>query len=681
MALDKDTKNLYFATKPSREKADIILKKAGNWYDTMRSNGYLDKLRATWAAYHGAQYGSFGDSHQIQFSGEQGELTNIAVNHMRNIAEHMINMITAVRPAMECRSVNTDYKSLIQAKLGNSLLDYYMREKRLEKYLETAVVYAIVLGSGYIKLSWNSAVGELYDLEDEIQPEGSDPLASPLLDVDRIEIREGDLEFSNLSPFDVYFDGSREDDDHDWVVCRSWKNRFDLIAKYPEYKEEILKLLGKDEYDTFSWNSSMRDESSLVAVYEFYHRKSEACPEGNYCEFLSENAVLSDGPLPYRNIPIYKVVPATILGTPYGYSPLFDLLPIQDAMNMLYSTILSNQNALGLQNILSPRGADIEFNELGSGLNIIEYNSGFDTPKALQLLNTPQEIFAYLDRLQADMETISGINSVTRGNPEASLRSGNALALVQSMAIQFISRLQRSYVAMIEDVGTGVINIVKDFATTPRIKTLVGKDNRSYVKEFSGEDLSGIQRVIVDVANPLAKTTAGKMEIAQNLLQMGAIKNAQDFMSVMNTGTLELFTDDEQRQLLLARAENEYLAEGKSVEALFTDDHANHIKEHATVLADPELRRDPLLVKTVQDHIQQHINLAKNTDPAVLILLAQQPIQQGPPPPAQAGPPPMPPGEEAMNSTAEQIGQLDGALPAPAASPAGPIDPAQNFPV
>ena len=39
----------------------------------------------------------------------------------------------------------------MQAKLANQLLDYYMREKRLEKYLQRAVEYAVVLGTGYIK--------------------------------------------------------------------------------------------------------------------------------------------------------------------------------------------------------------------------------------------------------------------------------------------------------------------------------------------------------------------------------------------------------------------------------------------------------------------------------------------------------------------------------------------------
>ena len=36
-------------------------------------------------------------------------------------------------------------------------------------------------------------------------------------------IYEGDVQFKNLSPFDVVFDTNKEDTHHDWVLCRSFK--------------------------------------------------------------------------------------------------------------------------------------------------------------------------------------------------------------------------------------------------------------------------------------------------------------------------------------------------------------------------------------------------------------------------------------------------------------------------
>jgi hypothetical protein len=64
-----------------------------------------------------------------------------------------------------------------------------------------------------------------------------------------------------------------------------------------------------------------------------------------------------------------------------------------------------------------------------------------------------------------------------------------------------------------------------------------------------------------------------------------------------------------------------------------------HILEHKAVMADPELRKDPDLVRNAQMHIQQHIDLLRNGDPDLLQLLGEQPLnpviaagQQGLPP-------------------------------------------------
>jgi len=231
----------YFASQEADKTADIILHKANAWYNELYNNGYLTKVKNVWMAYHGAYYASLNGSHKIVFGGEQGELTHLVVNHLRNIAEHTLRMITSNRPAFQARATNKDYKSLVQTKLANQLLDYYMREKRLEKYLQRAVEYAIVLGTGYIKMDWNATSGDVYDVNEET--------GTP--------IYEGDVQFYNLSPYDVVFDTSKESQDHDWVVCRTFKNKFDLAAKYPEFGNKIKISLIKMTIDLLLRNKEV----------------------------------------------------------------------------------------------------------------------------------------------------------------------------------------------------------------------------------------------------------------------------------------------------------------------------------------------------------------------------------------------------------------------------------------
>jgi hypothetical protein len=49
-------KATYFAAREGKETAAILLEKATDWRNTLATNGYLEKLKTCWAAYHGAYY-------------------------------------------------------------------------------------------------------------------------------------------------------------------------------------------------------------------------------------------------------------------------------------------------------------------------------------------------------------------------------------------------------------------------------------------------------------------------------------------------------------------------------------------------------------------------------------------------------------------------------------------------
>jgi hypothetical protein len=614
----------YFASKEPKDCASVLLNKASTFFNVWRTNEYIDKMNVSWRFYHGAYADNMSESHRVNFTGEQGELVQLSVNHYSNLAQHMLNMVTSSRPVMESRAVNTDYKSLAQTYLANGILEYYMREKNLEAAIKKACEMSIVLGSGFVKMEWNANGGEIFDV-----------------DPDTGEFnREGEIEFYNLSPLDVVVDGSKENwNERDWVLVRTFKNKYDLAAKYPDQAEKITGLAGKTEINTYRLAYFSNDDTDDIPVYEFFHKQSSSLPEGRYLQFLASDVILLDQGLPYREIPVYRITPREILGTPYGYTPMFDIIPLQEMINMAFSTIATNQNSFGVQNVWVSDTSDIAIESLAGGMNVIRSK---EKPEGINLTQTPGEIFKYLEILIQSAETVSGVNSVARGNPEASLRSGTALALVQSMALQFMSGLQGSYVKLIEDTGRGLLNILKDFATTPKIVALVGKNNKTLLKEFTGEDISHINRVIVDMGNPLSRSIAGRVQMAEQLAQMKLLKNPQQYFEVMNTGKLEMTYEGEMSQTLLVKAENERLMDGRPVRALATDSHRLHVSEHQAVLADPDLREDESIATSVLDHIQEHIRLLRETDPGILSLCGEEPL---PPIQSPGGVPPEGPGQ------------------------------------
>lgn len=606
----------YFAARDGNEAASVLLEKATDWSRTLTTNGYLEKLKTCWAAYHGAYFTDTGNGHTITFAGEQGELAQLPVNHIRNLAQHMYVMTTSSRPSMEARAANSDFKSTAQVTLANGLLDYYMREKRLERYINKAVEMSVVMGAGYVKVEWDSTTGKVVEEDEELGE----------------KIYEGDIRFTNLSPFDVVFDVNREDNNHDWLLVRTYKNKFDLAAKYPEFEDKILQLDTKDMKDKTSLQIFRKSSSDQVEVWTMYHKKTDAMPDGRELVFLADDIVLHDQPLPYRRIPIFKMTPNEILGTAFGYSNLFDLLPLQEGINHLYSSVMSNNIAFATQNLFVRSGSNIDITNLGGGLNIIQ---GTEKPEPLNLLGTSQETFNFLSILESKMEQLSGVNSVTRGTPDpaANLRSGNSLALIQSMAIQFQSGLQNQYVQLIEDLGVCILEVLQDYATAPRVASIIGVNNKQYLVEFKGKDIADINRVIVDVGNPLARTTAGRVQMAEQLMQMKPEEfSIQQYAQVINTGRIDGMLESPVDQSNLIQLENERLLSGKPVKALIIDDHKEHILRHRTLLNDLELRMNDEKAKVVYDHLMEHIEFARSADPAILTMTNQQQLAPAPAP-------------------------------------------------
>lgn len=607
----------YWASVPAKEIADNILDKVEKYYDYLTTSGRLDLMKRSRSYYYRPRL----NGGRLNPAGQQGELTSLSVNHYRNLLLHLETMTVQQRAAFEPRATNSDVKSQSQVILAAGLLDYYMREKKLERNIKQAVKDGLVFGEAFVRAEWDATSGEKYG-----QTETG------------ATVYQGDMRYTNYTPLDVIRDFTKQSaGQDDWHILRDFQNKYTLAAKFPDLAEEILNdssdMLKLIASTTLS--SIALEDSDNISVYTLIHKPTPAQPEGRFTTCLDNGTVMQDGPIPYKETHVYRIAPDEETGTIFGYTVGYDLLPVQESIDILYSTVITNQSTFGVQNILVPKGHDLSTAQMSGGLNVMEYDSKTGKPEAFNLTSTPPEIFNFIGQLERLAETLSGVNSVARGNPEASLKSGAALALVQSMAIQFSMGLQQSYAQLVEDLGTGTINILKDFAAVPRVAAIAGKSNRPLMKEFRGEDLSAINRVTVDMGNPMTRTTAGKVNLADAYLEKGFIDNPDQYLQVVTTGRLEPIIEGKQAQLLLMKGENEKLAEGIAQRVLATDNHPKHILEHSTVLSNPEIRQDPNspIVAVTLAHIQEHIAMMK--DPMIQQLSAilhQEPLPPGPVP-------------------------------------------------
>lgn len=602
----------YFAVKSD---LNDLLDKIDQFYRRLTQLGHAQKIIRSFAQYYGHGYDAKSD--QIIPGGDQGEESRISVNKYRSFLRYQLSLVTAERPATHVTPINTDHQSQTSAIVGEQILDYYMKAKNLENCLFDAMEKAVWSSEGYISLQWATEDGEFFGVD----PETHEPVMS------------GDIKYNTYSADQIVRDIYQSSPQ--WYILCERVNKWDLAAKIPEKAEEIknsgLNYAGKGPYTNYKYGNIGDDD--YITQYTFYHKRTPSLPEGRMVIFTNATKLI-DMALPYEHIPLYRAAASNLHTTNLGYTPGFDLLALQEATDELYSAVISNNLNFSRQCIIMPRNADLNYRDITDGFSVIEADredaAGI---KPLQLTNSAPETYNLIDRLDKEMEALTGMNEVIRGNPGPNVRAASAMALLSAQAIKFNSTLQQTYIKLIEDVGSSTLTFLREFAVAPRFIEVMDKSQRSYLKEFSKEDLSGVSRVQVESVSALSKTQAGRIEIANNLLQNGMIKRPEQYIAVLTTGKLNPIIEAEQSELLNIQAENETMADGNNPAAIITDNHALHIKEHRTVLDNPDSRKDPKVTQATLAHIQEHLSLWASADPNVLMATGQQPMQAPPPPP------------------------------------------------
>lgn len=697
--------NDYFAAKPAEELASLLDDKLTDWRSGLSKSGVQALWEGSFNRYYNRAFRAAFKSQGSQISrlGAKGELAGVPVNHFRNLLAHSLVLATNQKISYDVRAKNSDTESLAAAELGNIILDDYMHAKRAYEYLYRAAESAKVLGKGHVTVDWDPSAGKPYSKQNVVDEKTGQPMLDGSGQPVTKTIFDGDISFRTYYPWQVITDENEPDRRNwDWYAVVELKNKYTLAARYPKKREELLALPPVTESDKLKWfgmgQSHSKDISeSLIEVVRFIHRKSEALPNGRILISAGPALPLYDGPTPYEDkLNLFTITPSEVMGSSEGYTTAFDLLPLQEAYDVLFSTIFSNQQALGLNLVWIPEGANLS-KDVMRGLAVIKGPQGAE-PKAISLVNTAEEIFKSLEVIERLMETIEGINSVARGNPDSSLDSGVALGLVQSMAVQFASGFQTQWAMIHEDVSSFSLWCLQRNVKTPRQLTLAGKAHQADMRKWTGESLQAVDRVCVDLGNPMSRTLAGRIAMADKYMDKGMVSSPQEYIEALQTGNVEPLIEGKKKQIDRIRMENDGLRQGKPQIVLETDTHLLDMQEHTIVVNDPELRQraaagDQMAMSIVQAagaHIQEHLQKYLMQHPVLAAVAGEPPAPQppmGPPPgapmPPEGGAPQGPPPEQGPPQGPPQMPAPDpmSALPPPGAIPDGmPLPPNANFP-
>jgi hypothetical protein len=722
------TAGKYWAAETEPEAfASFLTDRIDRFYDDVESSGRANVWRRIQELSFGRDPDNDRTSAQLVFGGGAGETTELRINHFRAVLDQVYAITTQTRPSFEAKADNGDSRTLAERQIAEAIVDHHLDEPDgLEDAAKKVARIAIHMTEGYLYLWWDDQGGAVHGVEpylegDDLEKQSAyeeeraayDEEAAMLMssgipandngglgapqppEAPQVEWKErlkykGAPRFMAVAPEDLIRDPDIEGGDWQWVAVRRMANRWDLAAVFPKHADFLRTVTTDERLDKLNLRRkrNRRTDSDQVSVYEFYHLPSHSLPQGRYA-ILCDDQVIHDGPMPYRRLPVIPCVPGHEFHEPYGYGPAADMLAIQQAYDAVASIIVSNIEALGLQKLWTPRGQKPDAYEMGFGLVAVESDV---KPEPLKLLESTETQEKAIEWLHSEIGQMGSVSDVSRGAPPPSLKSGVSLTYMDGITIRNNSPTQGAWARMLQAAASFLIELYQDFGTVPRIIEIAGKSKTYQATEFTADKIKGVRSVSVDLGNPLARTVAGRTEVAQMFFEKGAI-SPQQFFEIIETGRLEPMTESAESSKLLIVNENEMLRSGvdengAAIQALVSkyDPHHLHIPEHEAVLDDPMSRYDQAVTQRVRTHDDLHRywwNFLSRFEPdsamARGIPILPPPVAPIMPPPELAAlgmppiaplPPPMPMGPGAPGGGP---GAPAGGPPGPANDNAGPM--------
>jgi hypothetical protein len=615
--------DVYLWEQDSEDLAKVLFERVKKQHSYLKSTGVFDNAAKSMRFYYGQFYaGQYRNG--LGSAGDQGELITTAVNQYRSLVRHSLDLTTQEQLVFDATSENNDPATRDAAILSESILNSYFYERDYREDVFNTFELAALCGTAYLEVYW----------EDQQKLMGADG--------DGQLVFVGTPKFRSRSFLDVTVDKLFESDwrKQNWVIVRDTENRWDLIRRTPKMRDEILRLPAASDDDVY--NSFCEEDD--VWVFRAYHRECAALPLGRAIYFFEDGTVYREFTRNGKNVnpycdpkatwtpngglPLMVARPQVRHGCHHGYSKAWDLLPLQEAHNLLASTIITNQANFALTHIAVPREANLNRAILGGGTAIYEYDlldGGAGVPTPLNLLSTPSEVFKHLEDQEMRMETIYGINAITRGKIDTSIPpTGVAAAILASQGQIMNSDLEKCWQGLVKQSAVFLLYIISRFQKWEETVKVVGRDKLAMSKKFSGSSVNGIKNVRINVGNPLAKTTAGRTAMMEVMMQYGMIKTPEQAMEVIETGNVRSQMEFVTAENKYIRDENDIMMGGGEPLGLGSDNHVKHFLQHKIVLDNPQVRNDPKILQLVTAHMEFHadqIDIQSQNNPLLFSMI------------------------------------------------------------
>lgn len=458
----------------------------------------------------------------------------------KEISNFIFGTIETVKPIM----VSSNPKILVlpnreqdypKSDLVQHALDYeWDRTKMFTKLLQS-ITYGLVYGTVPVYLPWNPN-------KDGI----------------------GQVEPMVISPFNLFPDPMATDiDDAEYIIYACYKNVGSVIKAYPDKAEELKKNTTsvEDEYLIYGKDSNAVATSRNNVLYiECYMRdyemettdiqdedgntnkqRSMKYPNGRRI-VIAGDVLLYDGENPYKDgkFPFVLWKCYDLPGQFWGLSEVEYIISPQKYISQLTNCIIDNAQQTANEVWLVDKNSGVQKGSISNrpGL-VIRKNPGTDVKR-----DAPPPMPAYIkdiiETMKSDMEKISGVYDVTRGERPTGITAAAAIQALNEQAQGRIKLKIQCLEQFLSEFGSMYLNRIQQFWVTKRSIRIMGamynpnqqlpegalpvQGTGKYMKfeDVDGDDVDGDFDIKVVGGSTMATNKSAKLQMLIQLAQTTA---------------------------------------------------------------------------------------------------------------------------------------------------------------
>lgn len=627
-AADGGDSYVYWAKQDGQALLGTLKDKERKYFEAAQRRGLQTMWAIAWAQYFGTDPAQPGDmaTQTIARVGPEGEFTRFRINEVRSFIKQGNVIAMGERVAFQCLVTNSDHDALASAEIADSIVEYLYKKASGEEKERVALEYEGVGGAAYGHLRWDFEGGDDVEVmepltDDQGQPillDDGTPAAMPT------QKKSGAPYVDVMAPWEVALDPNSRD--IKWCIVRERASKWEIAAEFPEMQEQILQTADMDEWIVerlfgYAYGTELEYDDECI-VKHFYHPRCRAMPQGRYVGVCGD-AILWDLPCPVpEGTPLVEMCGGKFFGSAFGYADSWDLISIQEMIDQLCSDTASNLSTFGRQIIVYDKGSELDSDMIAMGLRALAKTPGSEAPMAINYASMPESVKWFIEYLHSRHQSISGLNSVARGDPQANIKSGQMAALFHSIAIEFQSARQAALDGYRERMANLMLDMVRQFSDAPFLVEVAGVSERPYLREFTKQNVSGVRKVRIQTANPMMRSQAGRFEMFQALSTVEPDKR-DAVIRGLTTGDWSGFTENSRSCDLRVQWENEQLSNGGQCPVGSGDHPFKHVPAHWALFEKlasmPE--PDPTLLDSVLHHIIDHLMSWQSIDPRLATLL------------------------------------------------------------